>query len=178
MWRYQLCHIRKEGDMHDKYPNIDSILRRLELPSLLVKLMKANVWSRLDPDRLTAFAPFIQDRLVVLPTFDSMLFNSGPLMGDDEEENEQFHEYRGSCLPERPLPWIDVEKTMFILCNEALGYDCGIALDYRTGFDRPRVIGADWHSGFHGVKYRLIADSFDEFSSILGLPGTADSHPG
>ncbi len=57
-----------------------------------------------------------------------------------------FSEYRGSQVAFRDLPWIDVEKTVFIIINGRIGDDAGIALDYRTGIDTPRVIDSDWHT--------------------------------
>lgn len=163
--------------MDTQYPNIDTLRRRFQLPSLLVKLMNSGDWSRADPERVkrcVRCVPFIQDPLVILETFDSMLRNSGPLMRHDQSEDEIFHEYRGSCSPARPLPWIDVERTIFIMCNERIGDDCGIALDYRLDVNQPRVIGSDWHSGMNGVQYRQIADSFSDFASAIGLPTVLD----
>lgn len=158
--------------MNPDYQCIDSLRRSLKLPRLLIDLMKSGRWSHSGMRLLKVCASFIRDPLVVLPTIDSMFGNSGPLMGHEKAEDELFHEYRGSCLPYRPLPWIDVEKTIFIMCNERIGDDCGIALDYRLDFDNPHVIGSDWHSGFKGVQYRHIADSFDDFVSKVGLSVT------
>lgn len=150
-------------------PNIDNLRRALPLPPDLVALMNAGKWVHPGREALYACAPFIQDPLLVLPTLDSMLFNSGPLMSPAAVENELFHEYRGSAVPPRALPWIDVEKTIFIMCNEQIGDDCGIALDYRPGVSNPQVVGSDWLSSGKGVKYRLIADSFTEFATLIGL---------
>lgn len=97
-----------------------------------------------------------------------MDFNSGPLMGPDESEHAYFSEYRGALVGERELPWADVEKLIFIVVNERPGDDVGIALDYRTGIDTPRVIGMDWHSGKNCI-YREISQSFEEFVELLEI---------
>jgi len=83
--------------------------------------------------------------------------------------SETFSEFRGSAIGERDLPWIDVEQSLFIICNRWPGDDVGIALDYRSGIDMPRVVGGDWHSGNNGVVYREISPTFDAFIQLLGL---------
>ncbi len=88
-------------------------------------------------------------------------------MGMHETENDFFSEYLGSVVPPRPLPWLDVEKALFLYCNRDPGYDSGIALDYRPGLDYPRVIASDWNSSSTGVVYREIAESFQAFVVML-----------
>ncbi len=153
-----------------KLPDLDTKRRNLRLPQSLLSLIESGTWIHPGADRLRVVAPYIQDPLIILPNLDSMLFNSGPLMGHKDLESEIFHEYRGSAIASRDLPWIDVEKTIFIMCNERIGDDCGIALDYRTHDLTPRVIGSDWHTGLNGVQYREIATSFEEFAEKIGLP--------
>ena len=77
-------------------------------------------------------------------------------------------EYRGSLVAERALPWIDVELALFLMANKNPGDDVGIALDYRTGANSPRVIGTDWHS-VGGCGYREICETFEEFAELLEL---------
>lgn len=92
-------------------------------------------------------------------------------MGPDSIENILFSEYRGSSIAARGLPWIDVEKTLFIIINKWPGDDVGIALDYRTGLDHPRVIGGDWDTqDGRGIVYREITPDFPGFVKLLGLP--------
>ncbi len=150
--------------------NIDKMRLGLPLPSLLVSLIEAGQWKHPGASAIQLCAPFIRDPLIVLPTVEAMLFNSGPLMGHSLTENESLHEYRGSVFVARDLPWIDVEKTIFIMCNERIGDDSGIALDYRLSVTDPQVIGSDWHSDVNGVRYRRIAESSPEFAAKIGLP--------
>ena len=98
-----------------------------------------------------------------------MLFESGPLMGHDALENAPLSEYRGSLVGKRDLPWIDVEKSLFIMCNERIGDDVGIALDYRNNSTEPCVVGGDWHSHSGGLIYRFVANNFAEFAESIGL---------
>jgi hypothetical protein len=68
------------------------------------------------------------------------------------------------------LPWLDVERAVFIAVNRHIGDDLGIALDYRTGTDDPRVAASDWSSG-DGCLWREVTPRFSEFVERLGLDG-------
>jgi|TARA_B110000495_G_C22947232_1_gene554591 hypothetical protein len=110
--------------------NANRYRRRLKLPSQLQRLPADKQWKTPGDDILLELVAFITDPLDFLPTFDAMLFNSGPLMGKDEAENADFHEYRGSRGISRDLPWIDAELTIYIAVNRRIGDDVGIALGY------------------------------------------------
>ncbi len=112
--------------------------------------------------------PFIRDPLVFLQNKAEMLKESGPLMKDTETEQKLFSEYRGSLLPERNLPWLDVDCSIFIIVNKWPGEDIGIALDYRTGIDTPRVVGGNWNDGTR-LTYCEISSTFSEFVELLGI---------
>jgi hypothetical protein len=131
-------------------------------------MIEAGRWVHPGDDVMRARIPFIRDPLVFLSSKEDMLFESGPLMGPEENEQPCFSEYRGSVIDERELPWIDVEKTIFIICNKYPGDDVGIALDCRTGINSPRIVGGDWHSGRKCI-YREISPSFDAFAKLLCL---------
>jgi len=147
---------------------LDKLRRELPLPQTLIDMIESGRWVHPGDNVMLARIPFIRDPLVFLNSKDSMLFNSGPLMGPIELESEVFSEYRGSAIPKRALPWIDVEQTLFIACNRWPGDDVGIALDYRTGIDSPRIVGGDWRSGRNCI-YHEISPSFDAFVQLLGL---------
>ena len=141
---------------------------KLPLPSFLVQLIETGRWKHPGDEVLRVKVPFVRDPLVFLESKESMLLNSGPLMGKSDSENELFSEYRGSAHKERDLPWIDVEKSIFIAVNKIPGDDVGIALDYRPGIQCPRVVCGDWHSG-NGCVYHEIAPSIEAFAENLGL---------
>jgi hypothetical protein len=149
---------------------INVIRGRLPLPPLLKQLLAAGRWKHPGEDALRRIVPFIQDPLCFLTSHRSMLFESGPLMGPNETENALFCEYRGSAMPARDLPWIDVEQTLFVIVNERPGDDVGIALDFRTGKANPRVVAGDWHSKDDGgLIYREVAPTFPDFAWSLGF---------
>lgn len=140
--------------------------RDLPIPQLLTDLIHTGRWVHPGDDVMLAKAPFIHDPLV-FRGIDNVAIQSLSLMGPEEIENETFSEYRGSAVDARPLPWIDVERTLFIMSNKWPGDDVGIALDYRTS-NSPRVVGGDWHSGNRCI-YHEISPSFDAFVELLGL---------
>jgi hypothetical protein len=142
--------------------------QHLPLPQLLIELVRQNRWRHLGDNKMREVVPFIQDPLVFPDCIESMFANSRALMSDDQDEDETFSEYRGSKVSERDLPWIDVERMVFIIYNKWPGDDVGIGLDYRTGTEKPRIVGGDWHAG-SGLIYREISTTFDEFAGRLGL---------
>lgn len=148
---------------------ITIIRDKLPLPTLLVEMMADGRWKHPGDGIMRDCVPFIHAPLEFAATKEAMLFNSGPLMFDDgQNECERLSEYRGSCVSHRDLPWIDVEQTIFIIHNKMPGDDVGIALDYRTGIASPRVIGGDWHSGSY-LSYREISGTFREFAELIGI---------
>ena len=137
------------------------------LPPLLIDLIRTGRWIHPGDDLMLAKVPFIHEPMELFGS-DYKPIVSISMMGLYENKNELFPEYRGSLFPERVLPWIDFELALFLMANKYPGDDVGIALDYRTGPDSPRVIGTDWHTaGDSG--YRIICETFDEFVELLDL---------
>lgn len=132
--------------------------------------MASGTWTHPGADVLRRAVPFISDPLVVLKTHERILDVSRPTLQLDEVKNRRYAEYRGSRVPRRGFPWIDIEKTLFIMCNELPGDDVGIALEYRYDSFEPCVVGGDWNSRPGRIVYRRIADSFAEFAELICLP--------
>lgn len=141
---------------------------QFELPRRLVELIAQGRWVHPGDERIRAVVPFIREPLQLVGSSKSILgSHEWCLMGPDEAEDELFSEYRGSRAAARDLPWIDVEKTLFLMINGVPGDDVGVALDYRT--DPPRVIASDWSSG--RCRYRLVSDDPDAFlASVFAAP--------
>lgn len=154
--------------MTPQIKTINELRQQLRLPQLLDELIYTGRWIHPGDRIMESVVPFITDSLDLLPNREAMQRESGPLMPSAETESLAFHEYRGSFHEPRPLPWIDVEKTLFIAINRRIGDDVGIALDYRDNPDEPSVIGGDWHSG-EGLRYRPITNTFRQFAESLGL---------
>jgi len=141
----------------------------LVLPRLLRCLLKNGEWIHPGDDIIAKMLPVLKgEDLDFCKTFESIDFNSGELMSPNEDENFDFHEYRGSRLDKpRDLPWIDVEKSIFIAVCRTAGEDNALALDYRTSRSDPRVICTDWHSGGDSLIWVEICPTFSEFWSWL-----------
>lgn len=145
-----------------------AIQTQLPLPDRLLELIKTRKWKHPGDEVLTKRIPFIDCKLDFLQTHNEMLFESWGILAEYEAEQEFFSTYRGSFSPARDLPWIDVEKSIAIICNKDPGYDSGIFLNYRTGFI-PRVVGTDWQSVNKQMIHREISPSFDDFLDLIGL---------
>ncbi len=154
--------------------DLDKLRQKLVLPDTLTDMIKSGRWNHPGDEVLLSCIPFIRDPLVFLNSKESMLFESGPLMGSEVMESEMFSEYRGSVIKQRDLPWVDVEQLIAIICCEYPGDDVMVALDYRTGMNSPRVVGNDWHSR-RGCIYHEISPSFDSFVELIGL--NSDGYP-
>ncbi|WP_309380169.1 hypothetical protein [Cerasicoccus frondis] len=140
----------------------------LKLPSQLLYLISKGAWKHPGDDKLKELVPFLGEPIDFLYSKEQMDFNSGPLMDNNETESCFFHEYRGSAFSDvRDLPWIDVEKSIMIAVNRSIGDDLGIALDYRTSSDDPRVIASDWSE--NECMWREIAPTFSTFCSMIEL---------
>ena len=142
--------------------------KALPLPKLLLDLMNQGRWKHPGANKLKEVVPFITEPLIFLENRSEMERASGILMSEHEDENIFFSEYRGSKIETRDLPWIDVEKSIFIICNAYPGDDTGIALDYRYDLNHPRVIGSDWNSGKNCI-YREISSNFKSFVKLLEI---------
>jgi hypothetical protein len=140
----------------------------LPLPPLLIEMMKDGRWNHLGTTVIKRIAPFIKEELE-FRTSQYQIPTEECLMGPNEDQNEIFHEYRGSrFIDTRELPWIDIEKSALIAINRIPGDDVAIALDYRTSITDPRVIGSEWIDGNNcGCFWREISSSFTVFAKMM-----------
>jgi hypothetical protein len=135
----------------------------------LLELIRTGRWKQPPDEIIKNLIPFLQEPMDFLPDVDTMLQESISLLADSPEMAELFHEYRGSKVPERELPWLDVDKALFIAVNRIAGADLGIALDYRTDLEDPRVVASDWQSGGNTHHWREVEGKFSDFVRKLGL---------
>jgi hypothetical protein len=161
-WR-KFLKIRAEGT--------DPRVNKPPPPDLLQQLIAAGRWGHPKHDELRAAAPFIADPLIFLTDYEQMLWESMGWVNEDDAELAFCHEYRGSRCAARDLPWVDVEKHLIILCNERIGDDVAIALDYRTSLFDPRVIGTEYgiinRKGL--ILWREISPCFSDFCEMLNF---------
>jgi hypothetical protein len=143
----------------------------LPLPEALVALIRSGGWVHPGEDRLREVIPFLVDPVVFLPSPEAMAFESPGRLAEDARWSETLHMLRGDRVAEPvELPWLDVDRSVFIAVNKWPGDDVGIALDYRTGLADPRVVANEWGSG-SGCFWREVAPTFSGFAKRIGLAG-------
>jgi hypothetical protein len=86
------------------------------------------------------------------------------------EDWEFFKMYRND-QPERPLPWLNADRAVFIAVNRIPGDDVAIALDYRNDLSIPHVVASHWRDR-RSCEWFEVAPSFDAFARSLGLVAT------
>lgn len=141
----------------------------LFLPSLLIELIKNNQWNHPGDEVLKLVVPCIHEPIDFL-SIEQMRRDSPGVIVDSPVNLPWFHEVRGSKQSEPvTLPWLDVEKAVFIAVNRFPGDDIGVALDYRTDIIDPRVVASDWHSSPDGCIWQEITPTFSEFIKQINL---------
>jgi hypothetical protein len=147
------------------------------MPELLVALIRQGRWVHPGDARLRELIPFLIDPVDFLVSSEAMARESSGHLADDPRLSTVFHLIRGGRAAEPvELPWLDADRAFFVAVNRWPGDDVGIALDYRTGADDPRVVAGDWGSG-QGCVWREVAPTFSEFVRLLGL-SSQDANPG
>jgi hypothetical protein len=153
----------------------DISVNGLTLPKLLLDLMEQGKWKHPGDPVIQTVIPFLKDPVVFLSSSQHIAFESQGFLADDPQ-NAFFREYRGAPGIDKPLPWLDVDRALFVAVNRNIGDDVGIALDYRSDVDDPRVVASDWSfNGLHGVcNWREVSSTFTNFVRLLKL-GPPDS---
>ena len=142
----------------------------LQLPPPLVELLQQGRWRHPGDEVVRQLLLFVGEPVDFLGDVEAMRRESRGLLADDWDSAKWFHEARGSKTSEPIcLPWLDVELAVFIAVNRVPGDDLGIALDYRTGSDDPRIVASDWGQGANGCLWREVAPTFSQFVRMLGL---------
>ncbi|RYZ76694.1 MAG: hypothetical protein EOP06_31060, partial [Proteobacteria bacterium] len=90
-------------------------------------------------------------------------------IADDKTFSGFLREYRSSRDGERDLPWLDADNALFIAVNRHIGDDLGIALDYRTSVENPRVVTSNWWTDERGCYWQQVDAHFSDFVERLGL---------
>lgn len=138
----------------------------LPLPSLLVELLRSGQWQHPGDKALKRLIPFLREPVDFLMCVESMRIESPKRIADDPKLARIFHFLRESA-DSPDLPWLDVNRAVFIAVNRVPGDDLGIALDYRTNAADPRVVASDWDDGALGCRWREVAPCFSVFFERL-----------
>ncbi len=139
------------------------------LPLLLIELIQKDKWQQPGDEIMKLVVSCIREPIDFL-SVEQMRKESSGVMADFQLSHPWFREVRGSKQNEPvDLPWLDVEKAVFIAVNRYPGDDVGIALDYRTKQDDPRVIASDWSSKTDGCMWKEITPAFSQFIEQINL---------
>ena len=71
-------------------------------------------------------------------------------------------------LDDIDLPLLDVEQILVFGGGADIGDDFWLTLDFRTGFDDPRVVGNDF--GYRTCTWFELTSTFSEFCRLLDVP--------
>ena len=138
---------------------------QMPLPPLLLDLMASKRWRQPSDAAIFAAIPFLREPVDFLLTDAHMRFESqGQCVG-----LTHMREFRGSESGDRPLPWIDADLSLFTAVNRESGADFGIALDFRTSYDDPRVVASDWWTDDHTLYWREAFSTFSSFVAAIRL---------
>lgn len=139
----------------------------LPLPRLLIELMRDGRWKHPGDDVLQKLICFMPDPVDFM-NVDGMELESKIILAGYPDFSRKFHEARGTLTESVPsLPWIDANQAIMIAANRESGADVGIALDYRTSRDDPRVVASEWCESEH--FWREVTPTLSAFVDIIGL---------
>jgi hypothetical protein len=143
------------------------IINGLPLPPLLISLLQSGQWRHPGDMKMREVIPFLE-----APVFFYSLqqINGWNNISPDLSEvaDIHFHEALGSrAVGPLMLPWLDIEKTVFIAAGARREDEVNIALDYRTSLDDPRVVASYWTT--EGYLWREVTPTFTEFVERIGL---------
>ena len=142
--------------------NVNGLL----LPPLLIDLLRNSLWRHPGDATLERLIPFLRDPVDFLQTVEGMRFESPKRLADDAEWARMYH-FLQSSGGASDLPWLDVDRAVFIAVNRFPGDDSGIVLDYRTDAADPRVVASDWDDGPGGCRWRQVTPTFSTFVALL-----------
>jgi hypothetical protein len=148
----------------------DYIVNGLPLPPLLIELIQSNQWQHPGDEILKVLVPCIHEPVDFL-SIERMRREAPGVMADFLPNNFPWiHETRGSKQGKPVvLPWLDVEKAVFIAVNKYPGDDVAIALDYRKNIFDPQVIASNWHTSGAGCLWQEITPTFSQFIEQIKL---------
>ncbi|MFE9853912.1 hypothetical protein [Streptomyces sp. NPDC005780] len=152
-------------------------VRGLALPTSLTSLIERGLWRHPGDAVLADLIPWFEDPLAFVKNPQQMTYASQSMdMFADDPHSTYFRQARGSrSTAPLELPWLDVEQAVLIAITRNPGDDGALALDYRTDPSDPRIVGSDYWADPLMCRWRVVAPTFSDFVSRLGLRGTDTS---
>ena len=166
---------RATGPGHETVSEIHG----LPLPRLFCELWNSGRWRQPSDDAINKVMPWLDVPIDFILSHRTLISASYGKLADIPQA-KHFQEYRGSNSPDKPdLPWLDVDQHIMIAHNRHIGDDIGIALDYRSSTEDPRVVGSKWVSQgekrSHHVEWIIVSNTFTVFTQLLGYGGITPS---
>ena len=163
-------------------------IRGMEFPLIFKELWSDGRWKQPREGALERLVPWLQGPILFLETVSSLECENSAELATNEFFSWMLREYSSQHTEEiRPLPWLDVEQSLLFGVNLIHGDDLGLALDFRTSPEDPRVVATYWEDEtqdcpynttpegmsdlkpHHRAKWRVVMDSFNEFIHHLEL---------
>jgi hypothetical protein len=146
------------------------IINGLPLPPLLISLIQQGKWKHPGEDVLYTVIPFLKDRMDFMTPEQRRFETEGQLeIVDLPIQVPHMRQARGSKASKPlELPWLDVEKMIFLAIGQYRGDEEAIALDYRTSMTDPRVIATEYRER-EGFFWREVTPTFTEFVEQIGF---------
>lgn len=138
-----------------------------QIPILLQTLIETGRWQHPGDDVLQREIPKLLDAVEFRDWLPENTVSAEIEGAFTREDWDTFKLYRDG-QPERPLPWLNADKSILIAVNRIPGDDVAIALDYRDSKDAPLVVASCWPDNEYHEWFK-VADNFDIFAQSLGL---------
>jgi len=141
--------------------------QHFQIPILLRSLVESGRWKHPGDDLLQRAIPKLVDPVDFCSWLPASTISTDIESSFTPQDCVTFKLYRDG-QPERILPWLNADKSVFIAVNRIPGDDVAIALDYRDSNDTPIVVASCWADNKYHEWFK-VADSFDLFARSLGL---------
>ncbi len=97
-------------------------IRGMRFPPAFVKLWSAGKWHQPDDSLIQSLIPWLQGPIEFIEVMHWMVTENRASLVDHPDSAIMLREYRGSVSPDKTdLPWLDVEKSLFIAVNRIHG---------------------------------------------------------
>lgn len=145
-------------------------IRGMRFPTLFRALWLSGHWTQPQENLINSTIPWLQGPLEFIESMSWMANENRGVLADIPRAAKTFQEYRGFNSESKPdLPWLDVDQALLIAVNRIPGDDLGVAIDFRSSLDDPRVVASRWCSDPHRIEWCIVTETFTEFADKLNL---------
>ena len=145
-------------------------IRGMQFPPYFQELWISGKWRQPEDQLIRTLIPWLQGPIEFIENMRWLRLENRGRLADTEFSRKLFQEYHGKSAVNHPdLPWLDVDASLMIAVNKIPGDDLGIAIDFRTSLDDPRVVASLWCTEPHRVEWRLVSKTFSGFVESLQI---------